>query len=333
MILSDLSYQQKSIIHSILKPMLALAFVLVLVIPAMAGPVEDAIKVPSVEDAIAILTAEDEYTDRLSPFDLQSKMEAEKGLKKLYLEFIGQQVLEISEEDKGVIMKAARLTDQALEDLGISVPLPEHINIIKTTLKEEGGAEAYTRGTSIMIKPDYFVGDFNEFLRLFRHELFHVISRNAPELRAKLYAEIGFTMCNEVPYPKPINDLKISNPDAPFNDSYVRLKHNGQTIKCTLILYAGKPYEGGSFFRYLKVGFLQVEKDDEGLYQPVVVKDVPTIYEFAEVEGFIEQVGRNTQYIINPEEILADNFALLLAGGKGVPDKELLDRIKSVLAE
>ena len=30
--------------------------------------------------------------------------------------------------------------------------------------------------------------------------------------------------------------------------------------------------------------------------------------------GFYEKVGKNTQYIIHPEEILADNFALVISG-------------------
>jgi hypothetical protein len=50
------------------------------------------------------------------------------------------------------------------------------------------------------------------------------------------------------------------------------------------------------------------------------------------ISGFFEQVGRNTQYIIHPEEILADNFALLILGEQNVPSPEVLEKMRKVLA-
>jgi hypothetical protein len=49
--------------------------------------------------------------------------------------------------------------------------------------------------------------------------------------------------------------------------------------------------------------------------------------------GFFEQVGRNTDYLIHPEEILADNFALLVVGDKRIVSPEVINRIKKVLEE
>jgi hypothetical protein len=51
------------------------------------------------------------------------------------------------------------------------------------------------------------------------------------------------------------------------------------------------------------------------------------------VSGFYEQVGRNTQYIIHPEEILADNFAMLVMGDQNVPSPEILKKLQDVLTE
>ena len=53
---------------------------------------------------------------------------------------------------------------------------------------------------------------------------------------------------------------------------------------------------------------------------------------FNRVEGFLEQVGRNTNYIIHAEEILASNFEWLVVGGdKPPPSPELLERIRAEL--
>jgi hypothetical protein len=46
----------------------------------------------------------------------------------------------------------------------------------------------------------------------------------------------------------------------------------------------------------------------------------------------MEQVGRNTQYIIHPEEILADNFALLVLGESKIPTPEILQKMREVLS-
>ena len=49
--------------------------------------------------------------------------------------------------------------------------------------------------------------------------------------------------------------------------------------------------------------------------------------------GFYGQVGHNTDYIIHPEEILADNFALLLLEEKGVRSPEIIKKMKDILTE
>jgi hypothetical protein len=43
------------------------------------------------------------------------------------------------------------------------------------------------------------------------------------------------------------------------------------------------------------------------------------LVELKDLQGFFERVGRNTQYLIHPEEILADNFAIAIAGKTDVP--------------
>ena len=55
-----------------------------------------------------------------------------------------------------------------------------------------------------------------------------------------------------------------------------------------------------------------------------------------ELEGLRAQVGNNTGYLIHPEEILADNFALLYRetvtpGVTRIRSPEILERIRSVL--
>jgi hypothetical protein len=63
----------------------------------------------------------------------------------------------------------------------------------------------------------------------------------------------------------------------------------------------------------------------------VVEGSSPKLVGMPGISGFMEQVGRNTQYIIHPEEILADNFAMLVLGEPNVPSPEVLQKMREVL--
>lgn len=49
--------------------------------------------------------------------------------------------------------------------------------------------------------------------------------------------------------------------------------------------------------------------------------------------GYHEKIGRNTGYIIHPEEVLADNFALLLLGSGKINSPHVLDGMQRILLE
>src|SRR5690606_36903213 len=117
----------------------------------------------------------------------------------------------------------------------------------------------------------------------------------------------GFKLMKPVKYPEAIAARRITNPDAPQTDSYVTLKKDG-SANFMMVLYSDEPYKEGLFFKYLNVGFMKL--DSKKL--PEIVNGRPVIYSMNEVEGFFEQVGRNTQYILHPEEIMADNFVFAI---------------------
>ncbi len=57
----------------------------------------------------------------------------------------------------------------------------------------------------------------------------------------------------------------------------------------------------------------------------------PILVPVEQVSGFSEQVGRNTNYIIHPEEILADNFEFLLLGKSDLPTPRVIEEPSSAL--
>jgi hypothetical protein len=57
------------------------------------------------------------------------------------------------------------------------------------------------------------------------------------------------------------------------------------------------------------------------------------LVELKELQGFFEQVGRNTQYLIHPEEILADNFAIAISGQTDVKSPAIPREILRIMQE
>jgi len=290
----------------------------------------------SVEEGAAILGAEDEFILRTSPFDRQARLRTDRPVsREEHRAFAARCVLPWSPEERGRVAEAVAGLGARLAAL--EVPLPPRIMLVKTSGDEEGGA-AYTRGTAVML-PTAVVGAGDERLRrLVRHELFHVASRHAPALRTSLYAAIGFRPCGDVVLPADLEPRRITNPDAPLFDHAIRVRCDGVERDMVPVLYsrvanydaaAGRP-----FFATMEFRLMAVETPDGRPAVPLPAADGrPLLRSPQEVGGFFEQTGRNTGYLIHPEEIVADNVALLLgaAGGKPPASPDVLERIERLL--
>jgi hypothetical protein len=281
-----------------------------------------------------ILTAKDEFIQRLSPFDRAARMKTEKAVSEdELLAFIGRNVAEWSKDDTQTMQRAIETLQPLMRDLPLS--LPSMVQLIKTTGTEEGNA-AYTRATAIVLPQSELNKSQKDLQKLICHELFHILSRQNPELRERLYGIIGFTKCNEIALPPDLERRKITNPDAPRNDHFIRLTIAGQeSLAVPILLSRVETYDvkrGGEFFAYLQFQFLVVEKDGRsGNLKPVTEGSSPKLVGMEHVSGFMEQVGKNTDYIIHPEEILADNFALLVLDARTAASPEILQKMREVL--
>lgn len=58
---------------------------------------------------------------------------------------------------------------------------------------------------------------------------------------------------------------------------------------------------------------------------------VTTVYTLQQASDFRERVGENTNYVIDPEEILADNFVYALFGKADLPDPQLVENLKKAM--
>jgi hypothetical protein len=178
--------------------------------------------------------------------------------------------------------------------------------LVTTSGAEEGGA-AYTRGDAIILPDKVLAEERGKLDQIVAHELFHVISRRDPARRDRLYRVIGFERCPDYVFPPELAARRITNPDAPHNDHRIRIRDGETEVWAIPVLYAepGRydPARGGEFFDYLQFRLAVVDAASRGT----------RLVEVGRIDRFFDQVGRNTKYIIHPEEILADNFALALS--------------------
>jgi hypothetical protein len=288
----------------------------------------------SVNEGQKILTVRDEFVRHLSPFDRSSRLKTDKPVSEgEYLAFVGKNVVEWTTEETQGVEAALNKLQPLLQEWRLAFPAT--IQLIKTTGAEEGNA-AYTRGNAIMIPKAEFAKAQKDLTKLICHELFHVLSRQNAELREELYGIIGFVRCDDLEFPRELAARKITNPDAPRNDHFIRLEIEGQKRSAIPVLISkAETYDvarGGEFFEYLNFQFLVVDVDP-ALHHVQVVREnsAPKLVGPRAVSGFLEQVGKNTEYLIHPEEILADNFALLILGEQNVPSPEVLQKMKSIL--
>jgi hypothetical protein len=277
----------------------------------------------SAEQARAVLTTKDAFVERLSPFDRAARLKTDQPVaEQEYLDFVAAAALEWTAAEKTSMAAAYRALAPKLAALHL--PLPAEILAIETTGQEEGHTP-YTRQNAVIVPGSKLQSANFDGRRLLAHELFHIASRTNPGLAERLYAVIGFHPCGVARYPASLAARKLTNPDAPRNDYCIHVTLDGQPVNATPILFSkAAAYDrsrGGEFFEYLELGLL--------------IRDAAAerVVGLHEVAGFFEQIGQNTEYVIHPEEILADNFALLALDARNVKTPAVLDALRAALAD
>lgn len=286
-----------------------------------------------VEAGREVLLADDEFSRRLSRFDLQSRLKTDKEVTRDdWRKSLGEEVTEWPKDEREKIEQTLAVLKPKFEKFRL--PLPKEILLIRTTGKEEADA-AYTRANAIILPAAKLRHQQPQLEALLAHELFHVLSRNDATVRSALYKIVGFTLGEEVEIPKSLDDRRITNPDAPRLDAYITLTNEAQTLTAVPILYATQEYDatkGGRLFDYLTFRLLVVDKSG-GKWHARMKEAQPVVLDPKKIEDFYDQVGRNTGYLWHPDEILADNFVHLVNGRMDLKTPRVTDEMAKVLAK
>jgi len=271
----------------------------------------------------------DAYTKALQPFDLQIRLGKGNATEQDYLVRAASQTRNWPVEEQEELKKAFAEIENFLKANNIILKLPATIQMIKTAGKEEFEAEGYTRENRIML----CTGPRQKVTtHLVAHELFHVYSRLNESKRNQIYAIFGFKKCNRISTAAAMQHRLITNPDCPFIEHYITVSVDGKEKDLVLQLFSQKDYrEDYNLGDYMNVALLEVSGNDKNK-KPVIKAGLGKVYQIDEVPELMKQISSNTPYILHPEEISAEHFALWIIGQQ-VPEPVFLDRLKTALAK
>lgn len=279
----------------------------------------------SVEAGREILTRRDEFVAALTPLDRRARMQREQDVsEKDFLEFVGRSVQAWTPEETNRLAAVFQMVGPRLARWHL--PFPATVLLIKTSGEEEFN-NAYTRQNAIVF-PAGETAERPSTLRYFiLHEMFHVLSHHDPALRKALYGVIGFRPVNEIDLPEELRGRKVTNPDGVQNSWIIGLTNRNDALQAVPTLLATGPTfnpneRGTSPYDYFR---LLVVKRDGTNWVPQLVAGRARLLRPTETAGWFEQIGRNTQYTIHPDEILADNFVHLINGDTNLPTPRIID--------
>ena len=317
---------------------LTVLFSIVICSPLLATEIplhgDAVIKFTTVDEAAQHLSQIDRFIHATSQFDRDSRLKQSGVSQQQLADYAAAQALAWDENETAKLTEVMQRLKPKFDRY--SIPFPNIVLLIKTTGQEEGNA-AYCRGNAIILPKSKVAGDHLDKLeRLMAHELFHIHSSHNQDLRSELYQIIGFTTCNTIQLPQSLKHRKITNPDAPRFDCVIELEVEDKQVNATPVLFASvdqyDPKSSKTFFQYLTFKIMVVKKTTKG-WAALLIENQPRMLDPKSVESYFDQIGRNTGYIIHPDEILADNFVHMVLGSESLANPEIVEKMKAVFVE
>lgn len=284
----------------------------------------------SVDAARNMLTKRDAFIAAMTPLDRRARMRVSTNVsEQAFLDFVGHNVRPWTRDETNRLTSVLQKVAEKL--VPWNLPFPSTVLFIKTSGQEEFNF-SYTRANAVVL-PAHVLRDSAGFQQqLIIHELFHVLSRRNPQLRAKLYHIIGYEPINELKLPESFRAHMGTNPDGADINWAIGVTNQSHPLFVVPVLRAVgdnfDPNQLGALEDYFR---LMVVTNADGRWSPRLVDGSPELLKLSEVNGFFQQVGRNTSYIIHPDEILADNFVRLMTGDTKLPSPRITEEMKRLL--
>jgi hypothetical protein len=265
----------------------------------------------------------DDFFDWIQPLDMRIQMRVgndeypQKGdLLKAYKAHLKDDLTEFSKEEIERIDRILKECHRAIKKLNPTI-FPDTVHMIKIKGNCYGPSAFYTRQNAILIPtPMLTVMDDKTLTEVMYHEIFHIISRYNDDLRKELYNLVGYTEPGPgMDIPKDILEQWLLNPDGLAYPVIIEISGPEGPVVATPVIYTSAeeyyPQRPG-FFQYLQFALFEVEMGENGPERIITDGNgSSTLSEPWVQKAHLDVIKDNTQYIIHPDEILADNFSFL----------------------
>lgn len=296
----------------------------------------------SIAAAIAITQDKKEgFFEKIGQLDMEIQMSQACKVSRdkfvvQYKQHLAEGVLSFTPDEKQFMQKVMEKAYKICHNLSPNI-FPDQIKLIKTNMNHYGPSVYYTRENCIIIPQNVLMTQREEsVLETMLHEIFHIYSRYNVDKKNKLYETIGYTKVDNVKIPKRLKNRLLLNPDG--IDFLYKIKNlsteRNQNFEAVPLLYTRvEEYDNDNalFFTYLKFNLFEL-KDGKVITE----KEGASTLKIEEVQNFFEQIGQNTDYIIHPDEVLADNFIFLTmwrAGEKTLADFDIKETGKQLILD
>jgi hypothetical protein len=292
-------------------------------------------------DARAVLGARDAFVASLGPLDRALRLASTTPIDEAtYLAFAAKQALDWTPVEEDRLRRAVLRVDARAKKRGVTIApfAPPEIALVTTTGSEEFGLP-YTRAAAIVLPAKAVAALSDEALAdTVAHELFHVLSRRSATLRERAYRIIGFERRGDLAIPPEIEPLRLTNPDGYQNDFALALPRGSEVVPVVPFIFSKKPAyepEAGNFVLDYADFTLLVVNPANGAMQVTRGKDGRLDTLGPGQTEYLHCVGRNTDEIIHPDEVMADNFVRVLARAEpshpSEPTPALIDAFEALL--
>ena len=285
----------------------------------------------SAEEGRELLLANTDYFDHFTQNDIDYRMNRSGATLDELLQATTDEISGFNIFEKYIMDRSIAGMVRKLRKNGYDLPQLEEIVYINTAMTTEGiSASGYTHGNEIYLNSTNILFSIipaadEYFEHLMWHELFHVLTRNNPGFRADAYSLIHFTVADhDFEIPPCLQTRMYSNPDVEHHNAYATFNIDGQDVDCFLVWVVTEDYTEGSNGAPTAVALVPVEGTDIS-------------YAREQALNFDEVLGTNSDYVTDPEEYMADNFADAMQygiegrEGQGYPNPEIIQGVIDLL--
>jgi hypothetical protein len=290
------------------------------------------VRFATVEEARTLLGADDAWVAATGEMQRASLMGAPNrpAPREAFRRFLAQQALPWPEDLRHRWMTAFTQLAPGFNRLGLK--LPHHVLLVYTTGRESADTP-HTRQNAVFLPRRFEQQQYTD-VELLAHELWHVVSRYDPVLRTRLYTTIGYVPAPPLEFPVGWLPMRLANQDATHHEHMMWVSLHGRTAALMPVVVAD-PAElrgGGNIVSAAQARLLEVIPGSGGEpTRAVMRKGEPVWHDPETTPEYLEKLGGNSDYLIHPEETMADNVMFLVSGRK-VPNAALLERIRAAIA-